>query len=196
MPTLRQMTIDHSSLVKHFLPPCKLFSMGGPTYPAARAVAERIQSRLDANSSQFQTPGYAPRPDPGVFEEVITAAFWASLRREEGKAPTISLAFVPPEQVERPLIFATRLPLDPETLVRLAPAVERPGIHLGVWAHDDHLWVWGTTRTVPTWCFVLEVIAPGLLVVKFRRAEPTTKFANIAVLEGANVKFIAQQEAF
>jgi DNA integrity scanning protein DisA with diadenylate cyclase activity len=39
------------------------------------------------------------------------------------------------------------------------------------------------------------VIAPGLLVVKFRRAEPSTKFANIAVLEGANVKFIEPQDA-
>jgi hypothetical protein len=57
------------------------------------------------------------------------------------------------------------------------------------------LWVWGTTRVVPTWCFVLEVIAPGLLVVKFRRRDPSTKFANVAVLEGANVKFIAPQDS-
>ena len=169
--------------------------MSGPTYPAARAVAARIQSRLDANAAGFQYPGYAPRPEAQVIEEVITAAFWASLRREEGKAPTISLAFVPPEQVSRPLTFATQLPLDPEVLARLAPAVERPGIHLGVWPYDGQLRVWGTTRTVPTWCFVLEVISPGLLVVKFRRAEPSTKFANVAVLEGAMVKFVAQQDA-
>jgi len=169
--------------------------MGGPTYPAARMVAERIQSRLSANSAKFQTPGYAPKPDAAVIEEVISAAFWASLRREEGRAPSISLAFVPPEQVPRPLIFDNRLPLDPEVLVRLAPAVERPGIHLGVWAYDDQLSVWGTTRIVPIWCFILEVIAPGLLVAKFRRAEPSTKFANVAVLEGANVKFIEQQDA-
>jgi DNA integrity scanning protein DisA with diadenylate cyclase activity len=93
------------------------------------------------------------------------------------------------------LIFDNRLPLDPDVLVRLAPAVERPGIHLGVWTYDGQLSLWGTTRTVPTWCFVLEVIAPGLLVVKFRRAEPSTKFANIAVLEGASVKFIEPQDA-
>jgi len=169
--------------------------MGGPTYPAARLVAERIQSRLADYAIQFQQSGYAPKPDAAVIEEVISAAFWASLRREEGKAPAISLAFVPPEQVLRPLIFESRLPLDPDVLVRLAPAVERPGIHLGVWDNDNQLCLWGTTRTVPTWCFVLEVIAPGLLVVKFRREEPSTKFANIAVLEGANVKFIAQQDA-
>ena len=169
--------------------------MGGPTYPAARIVAERIQSRLSALATKFQEPGYAPKPDAAVIEDVISAAFWASLRQEEGRAPSISLAFVPPDQVVRPLIFDNRLPLDPDVLVRLAPAVERPGIHLGVWAYDGQLNVWGTTRTVPTWCFVLEVIAPGLLVVKFRRAEPSTKFANVAVLEGANVKFIEPQDA-
>ena len=80
-------------------------------------------------------------------------------------------------------------------LARLAPAVERPGIHLGVWNYNGQLCVWGTTRSVPTWCFVLEVIAPGLLVVKFRRAESSTKFANVAVLEGSTVKFLRQQDA-
>jgi hypothetical protein len=169
--------------------------MAGPTYPAARVVAERIQSRLDMLATEYQQPGYAPKPDAAVIEEVISAAFWASLRREEGKAPTISLAFVPPEQVSKPLTFSRRLALDPDVLVRLAPAVERPGIHLGVWPHDNQLSVWGTTRALPTWCFVIEVIAPGLLVVKYRRSAPSTKFGNIAVLDGAQVKFIAQQGA-
>ena len=46
---------------------------------------------------------------------------------------------------------------------------------------------------VPMWCFVLEVVSPGLLVVKYRRAQPSIKFANVAVLEGADIKFIAPQ---
>jgi hypothetical protein len=163
------------------------------TYPAARQTAERMQLVLAEYANQF-LPGYAPKPDASVVEEVISSAFWASLRTEEGRAPSISLAFVPPEQLPRPLIFAARLPLEPEVLARLAPAVERPGIHLGVWSYNGQLSVWGTTRSVPTWCFVLEVIAPGLLVVKFRRAEPSTKFANVAVLEGSTVKFLRQQE--
>jgi hypothetical protein len=135
------------------------------------------------------------QPYVDAIEQLVSAAFWASLGREEGNAPTISLALLPPENVTRPLAFSTPLPLDPSVLVRLAPAVERPGIHLGVWEYEDDLRVWGTTRTVPTWCFILEVIEPGLLVVKFPRAEPSQKFANIAVLDGANVKFIAQQDA-
>src|SRR5215510_8408823 len=162
--------------------------MSGPTYPAARVVAERI------HASEFQRRGYTQKPGASVVEEVISAAFWASLRREEGRPPIISLALAAPEHVGSPLTFSTSLPLDPDVLVRLAPAVERPGIHLGVWVFEDQLRVWGTTRSVPTWCFVLEVIAPGLLVVKFRQAEPSTKFANIAVLEGASVKFIVQHE--
>jgi hypothetical protein len=97
---------------------------------------------------------------------------------------------VPPELVAKPLLFETKLALEPEILARLAPAVEHPGIHLGVWRFGDQLRVWGTTRTIPMWCFILEVIAPGLVVVKYQRPDPTAKFANVAVLEGAKVKFI------
>src|SRR6266404_2384003 len=103
--------------------------MTGPSYPAARVVAERIQARLAESTTAFRDSVDAPKPDAVVIEEVISNAFWASLLREEGKSPTISLAFVPPEQVDRPLTFGTRLRLDPNVLARLAPAVERPGIH-------------------------------------------------------------------
>ena len=124
------------------------------------------------------------------MEAVIGAAFWASLRREEGRATRISLALLPPDRTERPLLFDVRLPLDPAALARVGPAVERPGIHLGVWRLDGELCVWGMTREVPTLSFVLEVVAPGLLVVKTRRRPPSTKFANVAVLEGSDVKFV------
>jgi hypothetical protein len=63
-----------------------------------------------------------------------------------------------------------------------------------VWRYGGELYVWGATRLVPTWCFVLEVVAPGLLVVKYRRAEQAMKFTNVAVVEGADVKFLKQEE--
>ena len=69
------------------------FGMAEPTYPAARVVAERIHSR------ELQQPGYTSSPDAAFIEEVISAAFWASLRREEGKALTVSMTLIPPEQV-------------------------------------------------------------------------------------------------
>ena len=136
-----------------------------------------------------------PLPDAEAIEALIDAGFWASLQREEGYAPEISLAFLPPERAIRPLMFAPPLPLGPRALAQLAPAVERPGIHLGVWRQEGELRVWGTTRAIPTSCFVLEVVAPGLLVVKHRIHEDSPKFRNVAVFEGEQVKILSQEAA-
>ena len=129
----------------------------------------------------FQTPAPSKR--------IIDTAFWASLRREEGYVPKISLAFLRPEQTVSSLMFERPLPLAPAALAHLAPAVERPGIHLGVWREREELRVWGTTRVIPTFCFVLEVVGPGLLVVKHRRSE-SGKFVNVLVLEGDQTKVV------
>jgi hypothetical protein len=174
--------------------------MKGPAYPAARKVAETVAGRFARRLADARSRGkaeLAPAPDAATVEAVINAAFWASLRREEGYSPKISLAFLPPEQAEPPLRFARTLPLDPAALARLAPAVERPGIHLGVWRDGDggELCVWGTTRTIPRLCFVLEVIEPGLLVVKYRRGRDPGKFANVVVLKGDEVKVVDEAGA-
>jgi hypothetical protein len=87
------------------------------------------------------------------------------------------------------------LPLTPASLARLAPAVERPGIHLGVWRDEQgELGVWGTTRRLPPIAFVLEVITSGLLVIK-HRGDSFGKFVNVAVLEGDDVKFVDPETA-
>jgi hypothetical protein len=83
--------------------------------------------------------------------------------------------------------------LTADFLTKLAPAVERPEIHLGVWHHAGELKVWGTTRTIPSFCFVLEDIEPGLLVVKHRRLDGFGKYANVAVLKGEQVKVIDEK---
>jgi hypothetical protein len=124
---------------------------------------------------------------------MIDAAFWASLRREEGYTPRISLAFVAPEALKWPLIFGRPVSLAAQPLTRLAPAVERPGVHLGVWGNGEELTVWGATRNLPGFCMVLEVIAPGLLVVKHNRSDESGKFVNVAVLQGDEVKIIDEQ---
>ena len=71
-----------------------------------------------------------------------------------------------------------------------SPIVERAGIHLGVWRVDGELRVWGTTQSIPVLCFVLEVVEPGLLVVKHHRGAQAGKYLNVAVLEGDNVKLV------
>jgi len=161
-------------------------------YTAARSISARLEVyfRHRAATSRCRPGDIAALPDAAAIEALIDAAFWASLRREEGYTPRISLAYAAPEERVGPLIFERRLPLRPDDLARLAPAVERPGIHLGVWSDASGLWVWGTTRMIPPLCFVLEVAAPGLLVVKHHSGEESGKFVNVAVLEGDQIKIV------
>jgi hypothetical protein len=172
--------------------------MTQPAYPAARTAAARIRAHFArhlAASSPLPGAEGAALPDTPAIETMIDAAFWASLRREEGYMPRISLAFVAPESVKWPLTFERRLPLAAQPLTRLSPAVERPGIHLGVWRDGRQFFVWGATRNLPANCLVLEVVAPGLLVVKHSRADESEKFVNVAVLQGDEIKMIDEQSA-
>jgi hypothetical protein len=169
------------------------------TYQAARTIAATIESHFAAHIAAARERGeeeLAPNPDRAAIEALIDVTFWASLRREEGRSPKITLAYFPHEQVPQPLIFERPLPLTPDVLTKLGPAVERPGIHLGVGRGDDgELHVWGATRKVPSLCFVLEVIEPGLLVIKHRRRDGFGKFANVAVLKGEEVKIVDEHGA-
>ena len=171
-------------------------SMKRETYAAARIVSPKLHAYFARHREvaiRRAQEHLAPLPDVETIEAIIDAAFWASLRREEGYSPKISLAFLAREEAGHPLILERVLPLSPGALTRVAPAVERPGVHLGVWREQDGLCVWGTTRTIPVLCFVLEVAAPGLLVVKHHSGEKARKFVNIAVLEGDQIKVIDER---
>ncbi|HYO91585.1 MAG TPA: hypothetical protein VEQ40_08110 [Pyrinomonadaceae bacterium] len=171
--------------------------MNSPSYPAARAIAPTVQAHFERHLEAAHNRGnheLAPQPDLRSIEEIIDVAFWASLWREEGYSPKISLAFIPPEQqAERSMRFERLLPLTPSALARVAPAVERPGIHLGVWREDETLFVWGTTLAVPRLGFVLEVIEPGLLVIKYRRDEDPGKYVNVVVLKGDQIRVVDEK---
>ena len=169
-----------------------------PAYAVARTVAPTVAEHLQLHRAALppHDPLLPPRellPDAECIEALVDAAFWASLRREEGYIPKISLAFLRPIDEIRPLMFAKPLPLEPSALTRLAAAVERPGIHLGVWPQHGKLMVWGTTHHVPPFCFVVEVIAPGLLVLKHRPRHESRKFVNVAVLEGDRIKIVDER---
>src|SRR3954471_14366169 len=167
-------------------------------YPARRSVAERVRTHFVRHLAQagpvaVPVSCIAAPPDVDALETLIDVAFWTSLRREEGYVPIISLALVAPDALLRPLTFAAPLPLKPAVLAKVAPAVERPGIHLAVSHVDGELSVWGATRVLPPFCLVLEVAAPGLLVIKQHRGGEHTKFANIAVLEADQVKIVDER---
>ena len=214
--------------------------MSGPAYAVARSVAPTIAQHLQLHRASLPSldplqPPLELLPDGHTIESMVDAAFWASVRREEGYIPKLSLAFLRPMEEIRPLIFEQPLPLEPGALTRLAAAAERPGIHLGVWpatvgsqsgptsqhwlggppsrtdpsANDPTsqdrpggqpsptapLMVWGTTHMIPPFCFVVEVIAPGLLALKHRPRHESRKFVNVAVLEGDQIKIVDERAA-
>jgi hypothetical protein len=152
-------------------------------------IHPRFQRRPAARDGQ---PCRSSRPEIADIEAMIDAAFWASLRREEGYLPTFSATLLDPDESRNPLRFQEALPFTPDAIARLAPAVERPGVHLGVWRCAGELQVWGTLTTIPEHCFVIEVTSPGLLVIKESRGEETGKFANVAVLESDLIKVLSE----
>ncbi|MDP9054580.1 MAG: hypothetical protein M3N93_09810 [Acidobacteriota bacterium] len=170
--------------------------MTSPAYPLARKAARRVHPHYARHLADPESSLQPPLlPDVETVEAMIDAAFWASLRREEGFTPRVSLAFVHPSMLPLPLTFEKPVPLAAQPLTRLGPAVERPGIHLCVSRENDDLVVWGAARNLPRFCFVLEVVAPGLLILKHSRGDDSGKFVNVAVLEGEEVKVIDQHAA-
>ncbi|MBE9599099.1 putative sensor domain DACNV-containing protein [Pedobacter sp. MC2016-24] len=163
------------------------------TYQAAKLIAPKVEAIFAQHLSTARESGeedLAPLPTAHVVETIIDATFWASLRKEEGHSPKISLAFLPPAQAGNPLLFKQRLPLNPGSLTKLAPGIERAGIHLGIWSDEGELYIWGTTVSIPNFCFVVDVSEPALLVIKHRRIYGFGKFTNIAVLKGDQVKMV------
>ena len=166
------------------------------TYAAAGAVAPSVLAHLTLHVDAARKRGESSLgvvPDERAIARMIDAAFWASLRREEGTEPKISLAFLTHEEAGHPLVLERRIPLDPAALTRLSAVVERPGIHLGVSYQNGELSVWGMVRIIPKYCLVVEVTEPGLLVIKHHRGETQAKFVNVAVLQGDSVKIIDER---
>ncbi|HYH57166.1 MAG TPA: hypothetical protein VD772_11170 [Anseongella sp.] len=166
------------------------------TYLAARMIASTLEAHFagqweTAYPSNSKTQDYLP--NAMLIEVIIDVAFWASLRREEGYPPKISLALLRPAHSEQPLIFGQKVRLTPHNLVKLSPAVTKPGVHLGVWYEENDLHIWGSTHDIPELCFVLEVVEPGLLVVKHKHTGGFGKFLNVAVLKGDQVKIVNEK---
>ncbi|MEJ5994682.1 putative sensor domain DACNV-containing protein [Pedobacter sp. Du54] len=168
------------------------------TYQAAKLVASKVEAHFAKHLAEANAKGevdLAPQPPARVIEAILDAAFWSSLRKEEGHSPKISIAFLPPEQAGKPMIFNQRLKLNPDVLTKLAPGVEGAGIHIGVWHDGYNLHIWGTTLNIPNYCFVVDVSEPGLLVIKHRRIYGFGKYTNVAVLKGDQIKIVEEKSA-
>ncbi len=172
--------------------------MNESTYQAAGKISGLVEDHFLKHIAVAEENGeedLAAVPSAKIIETMIDVAFWASLRKEEGNEPRISLAFLKPSQAGRPLLFEKKLALTPKVLTKLAPGVERAGVYVGVWYENGELCIWGTTIKLPNYCFVLDVSEPGLLVVKHRRIIGLGKFANVAVLKGDQVKLVDEESA-
>jgi hypothetical protein len=127
--------------------------MTTPTYQAATTVAPIVEKHFARHIAEAKNRGeehLASQPDAQTIEAIIDATFWASFRPEEGRFPKISLAYLSPAESHQPLLFERPLPLTRAVLTKLAPAVERPEIHLGVWSMNGRLHLWGATRSIPS----------------------------------------------
>lgn len=156
------------------------------TYAAARTAAERILHHF----AEHPMPSAGLVPDADALATLIDTAFWTSLRRDEIYTPRISFAYVAPGQASTALHFTSPFRLTPRDLIKLSAAAERPGIHLGVSPNGNGMLVWGLVRQLPPLTLVIEIVIPGLVVVKRSPPADTGKFLNVAVLQGEEIKII------
>lgn len=171
----------------------RVYAGGAPIFETILDYFARHDAAYTLAAPAARAKGVAVAPRREDLESMINAAFWASLRKEEDRPTRLSMAYLAPTQSRSPFVFERPLPLEPAALAKVAPAVERPHIHLGVWPEDGgDARVWGFSRTVPMLGFVLEVAGPGVLVVKHRRGGRYSKFVNVAVLAGEEAKIILE----
>ncbi len=75
--------------------------MPSPAYPAARAVATRVHEHFARHLNAAHDeglPSATPLVDVASIETLIDAAFWASLRHEEGYVSKIPSRFSGPKK--------------------------------------------------------------------------------------------------
>jgi hypothetical protein len=124
---------------------------------------------------------------PGVLEiaKLVDAAFWASrgMKKHVSKVSLVPRASSGGE----PMIFERSIRLLERRRSKRRRRSSAPAFILASGRMGDALRVWGTTGIIPAICFVIEVMAPGLLVIKHHRGEESGKFVNVAVLEGDQI---------
>ncbi len=177
----RRLTPDHGNAVSKW---CSTVvdTVSGPPYPAARAVAPMIEAVLSSTCwprpRLTMTRRFSRTPPPS--KRSIDTAFWASLRREEGYEPE-DLARIPSSQSNGVVAHVRAAAGALAGRARPPGAGGRaPGDPPGRLARGGRVAGLGDDPCHPEFCFVLEVVGPGVLVVKHRRRE-SGKFVNVLV---------------
>jgi hypothetical protein len=75
---------------------------------------------------------------------LINVSFWMSFKKEEGRAVTIAVKYVPPDEAYRPFLLKQALPYTDENIIRMSPVLHGAHVALGVCIdHNDQLMIWG-----------------------------------------------------
>ncbi|MDB4927519.1 MAG: hypothetical protein JWM10_3 [Myxococcaceae bacterium] len=134
------------------------------SFEPAPGIIDEVLASLAAASGVLR-----PTPTPAQLRALIEAAFWASLYTDEGRQATFALAWGAPFAGPGQLRFAASLPVSPASLAQLSPALRTGQMLLGVAPSDEGFVAWGIldSDAVGHPLFVVEVLGPGLIVVRY-----------------------------
>jgi hypothetical protein len=137
-------------------------------------------------------PGRAQLLTREQVSMLVDAAFWASLRLNEGRITCFSVTVTAPESSCAPLLFADPVPYDESQIAKLAPALPQGGC-IGVSREGDELGIWGFCRVRPgSWldAITVDVWEPGTVRVCVGPFQP------FAVLDGRSNSIMAGSPNF
>ena len=150
-------------------------------YRLDAVFVQHLFERLHGVRSTAHNPlPSAPEATPVLLVSVeelttlINVAFWASFKKDEGRAVTIAVQYAPPDKVERPFLLQHPVPYTDEHLIRLSPVLPGATVACGVWKDaTDQLVIWGwhTSGFTTEDCHPLRISSrdPGTLKIAFGR---------------------------
>jgi hypothetical protein len=123
------------------------------------------------------------------ISEALEAAFWASLRSDEGRTTKVCLSFAEPGTFQDAIAFETPASFDESHIAKLAPAVPRSG-SLVVSASSERLAIWGIGRSRPRailGTMAIDMWDPGTLRISIQPYETYAVFKGrlIFLIEGS-----------
>jgi hypothetical protein len=145
---------------------------------------------FDEIVSSLSDPHRTPRglvPTRPQIVAAIDAALWASVRRDEGRELSFTLALADPSTCPSAMKFREAIPLSSDNISRLAPALVRGTSRLGISPAPDNaerleIWGIGTVDQFPL-SFEVRVASAARLAVGVGRF-------NIAVFRGNQAEWI------
>lgn len=156
------------------------------TYEPAADVIERIRRVVGEHVAKWGAEEALLAPTGEVLRRVLTTAFWAGLRENERRALRFSLALIAPSG--HGLIFEQPKRLIPKEIARVAPALART-TSLGVQTVDDTEVIWGITGLFSKTCLLVDVVDPGVVVVKLVTDGPL-ETKNLAIFSFEEASFV------